>query len=217
MRISQSIALMALAGCASSAPAATLALPPFTAVELHDGGQVIVSYGPAPRVEVAAGGRNRAIAVRDGRLVIGHCRRDCGQRHGGPIMVEMPLIHAASVESGGSIEVRPGFPAQPVLDAAVHHGGVVDVRGLSAARVAATVAQGGLILARPGESLDASVNQGGVVTFWGDPRVRRSVRGGGDVVRGDPADEARPLAALRPSPPAVPPVPPILPLSGPKF
>ncbi len=213
MRTRESIALMALAAIASSAPAAQLALPPFTAVELHDGGQVIVSYGPEPRVEQPGNGRTRDISVRDGRLVIGHCRRDCGERHGGPIEVEMPRIDAASVESGGSIEVRLGFPAQATLDAAVHHGGIVDVRGLAAARVTATVAQGGLILTRPGEALDASVSHGGVVTYWGRPSVRRSVRGGGDVVRGDAEDADRPLAELRPAPPAVPPpVPPIPPL-----
>ena len=122
----------------------------------------------------------------------------------------MPRIDAASVESGGSIEVRRGFPAQPAVAASVRHGGVVDVRGLAAARVSAAVAQGGLILARPGEALDASVSHGGIVTYWGRPSVRRSVRGGGDVVRGEAADAERPLAALRPSP--LPPVPPIPPL-----
>lgn len=216
MRTWESIALMALAGCASSAPAEPLALPPFTAVELHDGGQVIIRHGPEPRVEQPDSGRTRDISVRDGRLVIGRCRRNCGERHGGPIEVEMPRIDAASVASGGSIEVRSGFPAQPALDASVRHGGVVDARGLAAARVIATVAQGGLILTRPGERLDASVSHGGVVTYWGEPEVRRSVHGGGDVVPGDAADAQRPLAELRPAPPpAVHPIRPVPALSSP--
>jgi len=205
----------ALIPLSASAPAATLAVAPFTAVELRSGGEVVVRHGPTQRVELVAGDARAAdIVVDDGRLVVDHCVRRC--RHGDGFRVEivMPRLDAARVESGGSIEVLPGFPGQQRVAAAVSNGGIVDIRGISAASVDAAVDSGGLVLTRPGERLDASISQGGIVNYWGDPAVRRSVSHGGAVLRGEAADAGRPLAELRPQRPAVHPVPPVPPLPG---
>ena len=204
------LVFFALVPLSASAPAATLAVAPFTAVELRSGGEVVVRHGPSQQVELVAGDARAAdIVVHDGRLVIDHCPRRC--RHGDGFRVEIvvPRLDAARVESGGSIEVLPGFPGQETALAEVSNGGIVDIRGIPAASVSAAVDSGGLILTRPGERLDASVRQGGIVTYWGDPAVRRSVSHGGAVVRGEAADAARPLAALRPRRSEIPPVPPL--------
>jgi len=58
--------------------------------------------------------------------------------------------------------------------------------------------------------LSAKVEQGGNVTYWGDPVVKSSVRFGGVVVKGTATDVDRPLADLGiEGPPPVPPIPPV--------
>jgi len=58
--------------------------------------------------------------------------------------------------------------------------------------------------------LSAKVEQGGNVTYWGDPVVKSSVRFGGVVVKGTATDVDRPLVDLGiEGPPPAPPIPPV--------
>jgi hypothetical protein len=214
MRLSFSIVLLLL-GCApaASAPAQTVAVAPFSSVQLRNGGEVRITHGDIQRVSAVEGDTRRArILVENGRLRIDRCRGRCSHRE--PFLVEIvtPRLDAASVEEGGRLIVQSGFPRQAQLTAAVANGGVVDARTLEADQVTAAVAQGGIILARPGRRLEAAINQGGVIHYWGDPAVSETINGGGVVERGRAEDVDRPLAELMPLPQDPGPLPPIPPL-----
>jgi hypothetical protein len=116
------------------------------------------------------------------------------------------------VSNGGTVQSRGAFPAQAAIEAGVEQGGTIDIRSIGADSVTASVDAGGRIFTHPGEKLAATVVSGGVITYWGDVRVQRSVRDGGVVAKGTPADARRPLTELNPPLPAIPPVPPVPPI-----
>jgi hypothetical protein len=205
------LALLPLAAPASG-PAQTLTVPPFESVALRDGGEVIIGYGPARRVTVRQGSpRYNRFRVVDGRLTIDHCPDGCPRGERLVVEILVPRLASVSVSDGGLLQVQAGFPAQETIAAAVASGGAIDIRALSAASVAASVAQGGIIFTRPRERLVASVIEGGRITYWGTPAVQSSVRHG-LVSRGDAADAERPFAELHPNPPRLPAIQPIPPL-----
>ncbi len=217
MRASNLVLLLAASVAAPSAaqPVPSMSLASFQSIELRGGGRVIVRHGPEQRVTVLAGDvADRPIRVEGGQLVIDECRRPCRGGHQ-RIEVEIvtPRIDRLAVANGGSLRLDGGFPAQPALAASVSSGGQVDARAHEAARVDADIAHGGQILVHAGQDLEAAISDGGGVYYWGNPRVRSSVRRGGGVAPGDPAELRVPLAELGPplAPPPVPPVPPILP------
>ena len=217
MRPSLSIALM-LVGCApaASASAETVAAAPFSSVQLRNGGEVRIGHGDAQRVTLVEGdSRQAGFTVEDGRLVVDRCRSRCDHRRPFRVEIVTPLLDAVSVEEGGRLIVLPGFPRQVQLAAAVGNGGLVDVRTMAVDQMTAAVAQGGVILTRPGRRLDAAISQGGVINYWGDPTVVKAVRGGGVVQRGSAEEFVRPLAEPVPHPHPVPPVPPVPPLPNP--
>jgi len=213
MRASNLVLLLAasVAAPAATQPTPSMSLASFQSIELRDGGRVIVRHGPEQRVTVLMGdAADRPIRVEGGQLVIDECRRPCRGGHQ-RIEVEIvtPWIDRLAVANGGSLRLDGGFPPQPALAASVSSGGQVDARALEAARVDADIAHGGQILVHAGRDLEAAISDGGGVYYWGDPRVRSSVRRGGGVAPGDPAELRAPLAEL--GPPPVPSVPPILP------
>ncbi|HST36055.1 MAG TPA: DUF2807 domain-containing protein [Allosphingosinicella sp.] len=191
--------------------AAAQEMAPFQSVTLADGGGVTLVQGPAQRVTVLEGAGSAEIRVVEGRLLIGHCRTSCprGERR---LRVEVvtPGLAEIAVANGGMIRAREGFPRQAELVASVTSGGILDLRALPAGRVRASVSQGGVILLSAEASLDASVEQGGRITYWGRPGVHSRVRGGGVVERGLAAEFTRAPTDLGPgAPPPVPPLPPL--------
>jgi hypothetical protein len=102
---------------------------------------------------------------------------------------------------------------QPEIRVGVSQGGTIDIRSMPVANVMASVYSGGRIFSQAGAALSAQVEQGGNVTYWGDPVVESSVRFGGVVVKGTATDVDRPLADLgiegRPPEPPEPPIPPV--------
>jgi hypothetical protein len=202
------MAVLALAGCARPAPANAQAVPelaPFRSIALSDGGHVVVRHGEAQSVRVTAGEGD--VTVEGTRLRI--ARRRTSERHERlEVEVVAPAIDALSVENGGRLVLAGDFPRQPTLAVAVSNGGMLDARTLSADAVTASVAQGGLIYTRAEQRLDAAVNQGGAITYWGEPRdVHRAISHGGVVQRGDAAEAGRSIEESVPEPP-VPPMPP---------
>ena len=182
----------------------------FRAIDLHNGGEVVVRYAPVRRVRFLAGdaGHTR-ITEAGGRLVIDHCPDGCPRGYRMVVEVATPEIAALSVSDGGSIRSQGGFPGQAAVEARVDSGGAIDIRTLAAAEVTASVAQGGLVFTRPGGRLDARVEQGGAITYWGRPAVTRSVRQGGVVQRGADGDLGKPLSGFGAGLPPIPPVPPV--------
>ena len=180
----------------------------FRAVDLHGGGEVIVRHGPVAQALLREGdSRYTRISAAGGRLAIVNCPNRCPHGYRAVVEVTAPAIDSLSVSDGGLIRSESGFPGQAAVEARITSGGAVDIRALAAAQVSASVAQGGMIFARPGRRLDARIEQGGAITYWGRPAVTRSIHQGGVVQRGADKDLARPLSDLGPAP--VPPVPPV--------
>ena len=201
------LAVLALAGCARPAPANAQSVPelmPFRSIALSDGGHVTVRHGDAQGVRVIAG--EAAIAVDGTQLRIAR-RRASEHRERLEVEVVAPALDALWVENGGRLVLAGDFPRQPSLAVAVSNGGALDARALAADRVTASVAQGGMIFARPLARLDAAVSHGGAITYWGDPQVQRAISHGGVVQRGDEEDTERTLEAMMPSRPKAPAAP----------
>jgi beta-lactamase regulating signal transducer with metallopeptidase domain len=223
-RVALLIALAPLAGlmivlAAVSAVASPVTLEPgiplavsFSAVELRNGGTVNLIHGPSQRVTLLKGDPEHiAITIgADGRLVIDRCPRHCPRGHDLEVEVETPGLTAIAVAEGGTIQSRGEFPLQPEIRVGVSQGGTIDIRSMPVANVTASVYSGGRIFTQAGAALSAKVEQGGNVTYWGDPVIKSSVRFGGVVVKGTATDVDRPLADLGiEGPPSVPPIPPV--------
>jgi hypothetical protein len=112
------------------------------------------------------------------------------------IEVITPAISAISVANGGRMQTLGAFPLQAAIEARVEQGGVLDIRSIAAEDVDASVYSGGGIFTTPRKTLTAAVESGGAITYWGDVRVKKSVRDGGVVQRGTRADAGRPLGDL---------------------
>ncbi len=198
-------------------PAVALTVP-FSSVELRNGGSVNLIHGQSQRVTLLRGDAGQAsITIRDdGRLVIDRCPTRCPRNHDFEVEVVTPALVAIAVAEGGTIQARGDFPPQSEIGVGVSHGGTIDIRSMTVANVTASVYSGGRIFSRPGTFLSAGVEQGGIITYWGDPVVQSSVPNRGVVARGTAADADRLLGELGPqllSPipptPAIPPVPAI--------
>jgi beta-lactamase regulating signal transducer with metallopeptidase domain len=207
---------------ATAEPVATQSGVPLTAafksVELRNGGTVTLIHGASQSVTLLKGDPQQAsISIRDdGRLVIDRCPADCPHSHDFEVEVMTPALADIAVAQGGTIQSRGEFPHQTEVALAVAQGGTIDLRSMAAANITASVYSGGRIFVKPASTLSARVEQGGVITYWGDAVVKSSVRHGGVVARGAAADADKLLADLGPRPPLppppVPPVPPVPPI-----
>jgi uncharacterized ubiquitin-like protein YukD len=215
------IAVLSTIALASSGAAQTvIPLTQFRSVELHDGGQVFLRHGSTQRVTVLSRDlRCTRVQVADGqRLVILNRVGECPRNHQLQIEVITPEIAAISVSDGGTVQSLGAFPVQGAIDANVEQGGTIDIRAIPADVVDASVDSGGRIFTNPRKTLAATVVSGGIITYWGDVHVKRSVRDGGVVARGTLADADKPLSELSPHShviapiPPIPPVPPVPPL-----
>ncbi len=192
------IAVLATTVLASSGAAQTvIPLGQFRSVELHNGGNVILRHGPTQRVTLLTGSLQCTQVRLDGqRLVIdndGH-GRNCRRHERLRIEVITPELSAVSVSNGGTLQSVGAFPVQAAIEADVEQGGMIDIRSIAADAVDASVYSGGRIYTNARETLTATIESGGGITYWGDARVRQSVRHGGAVARGRRADADTPLS-----------------------
>ncbi len=171
-------------------------LPSFHSVSVPKGGHVVLRSGPAPRASVVRGSRDyvRMAVTSGGVLVIDTCPSGCPRQHGLEIEVVAPSFARVSLSNGGRVSSSGSFPRQAELTASVSNGGTVDVRSMQADRVNASVEQGGRILTIPRGALLARVSNGGVVTWWGDAKVTRSIEHGGVVQKGEASEMNLPLS-----------------------
>ena len=203
--------LSALALAVSAPVAAQTVVPvaPFRSVELNDGADVILRHGTTQRVTLLKGSTDYTLfTIADGgRLVIDKCKGRCPPGYALEIEIVTTDITAVLASNGGRIQSRGSFPRQAEIEAAVRHGGTVDIRSMVVDGVNASVEEGGRIFTMPQVALSASIVNGGEITYWGDARVESSVRHGGAVTKGTAAEADKPLSELSPpliSPPTVP-------------
>lgn len=162
----------------------------FDTVELNGGGIVTMREGPVQQVTILRGSPEYTdIHVEPNgsrqRLVIHACNTRCPETYRLEIEVVTPRLDGLAVNGGGQITAAPGFAPSQELAAAVHGGGVIDLRAAPARDVAAAVNGGGLIRVSASRDLTAAVNGGGEIRYWGNPSVTSAVHGGGRVVRGE--------------------------------
>lgn len=187
----------------------------FSSVELRNGGTVSLVHGQAPSVTLLKGDPEQAsITISDnGRLVIDRCPTRCPRNHDFEVEVVAPGFTEIAVAQGGTIQSRDGFPSASGIGVTVRQGGTIDIRSIPVANVTASVYSGGRIFTRPGTAMSAEVEQGGIITYWGDAVLKSSVRHGGVVAKGTAADADKSLAELGPQiVPPIPPIPPVPPI-----
>ena len=190
------IAVVAVLGTGASSAPESVQLPPFSGIQVRNGGHIAVRYGTTQRVTVVEGSRDYIdMSVNEsGILVIDECRAGCPRHYRAEIEVVAPKLTRISLANGGRIQVRGTFPRQQDLIASVMHGGTVDVRSMVVESVNASVQQGGRILTIPRATLLARVSNGGVITWWGNPRVDSSTDHGGVIQKGEPDEIDLPLS-----------------------
>lgn len=208
------LSALALAMPATVAAQTVVPLSSFSSVELHDGAEVILRYGPTQRVTLLKGSLEcSGITVADGGLlVIDKYKSRCQRGYELEIEIVTPDIARISVADGGTIQSHGKFPRKAEIGVAVTNGGMIDIRSMAVDSVTASVEQGGIIFTMPQIALFASVMQGGNITYWGDARVKSSVRSGGEVTKGNADQADKPLSELSPSVPSVPSIPSLRPI-----
>ena len=170
----------------ASAQGKVVQLPPFQSVEVPEGGHVVIRYGSTQRVTLMNGNLNYTLmrVTADGVLVISNCRHDC-RGYRSDVEIVMPAIRSLLMSNGGWIRTSGSFPRQEDIEVEVDNGGTIDIRSMPVDQVDASVDQGGRIFTLAGASLLATVTHGGVITYWGNPRVSRSILDGGVVQKGE--------------------------------
>lgn len=187
VRIIFSAAIAAVVfGAQASAQGRVVQLPAFNSVEVSDGGHVMIRYGSTHRVTLVRGDLNytKMRVNADGVLVVQNLRHE-SRGYRSEVEIEMPSITRLLMSNGGWIRTSGSFPRQGQIEVEVDNGGSIDTRSMVVDNVTASVDQGGRILTVPGASLSARVSHGGVITYWGNPRVRRSIEDGGVVQKGE--------------------------------
>jgi hypothetical protein len=187
-----------------------VSLAPFSSVETHDGAHVVVQHGPTHRVTLLKGSLDcsSVTVAGGGRLVIRKYKSRCPRGYELEVEVVTPQVAGIAVHDGGWVQTRGSFPRQSEISVAVESGGTIDIRSMAVASVTASVDSGGRILTKPQSSLVASVADGGNITYWGVPRVTKSIQRGGVVERGTAEEGSAKLSEMNTSLSAVPPVAP---------
>jgi hypothetical protein len=169
-----------------SAPAfaaTDLSLPPFSAIEAHGGGHVVLHHGATQRVTVIKGDlKISRVTVKNGNLMIDPCPTNCWLNSPElEVEVVSPRIDALAAHGGGSIEAKGPFPRQAKLAVAAHGGGSIDARAIPADTVAASAHGGGSIKVNAIATLAAQAHGGGSISYTGNPQVSSATHGGGSI------------------------------------
>lgn len=190
MRLALLIAAATLLAAPAVANAQTVVpVDRFDAVELHGGGMITIRQAPVQRVTIVRG--DPAIARvevterdRGGKLMISPCRSPCFNWHDKlEVLVETPDLGAVAIHGGGQILAEGAFRPRAAVSAAIHGGGVIDVKAMPAQAASAAIHGGGKILVAAQSSLSAAIYGGGSIRYVGQPAVSTSIHGGGSVDR----------------------------------
>jgi len=182
LRIAALVATTALLTAASVA-GTDVKLPVFSAISVHGGGEVKLSYGPVQRVTLIKGDSKVALIVVKGQtLELSPCSGVCWGNHDLVVEVVTPKLDAVDIHGGGSITAQGNFPKQAQLNAEVHGGGEADLRAIPFETVNAQVHGGGSLRVKALEALNAQVHGGGEVSYAGHPaHIVSQTHGGGSI------------------------------------
>ena len=158
-------------------------LPPFSAIAVHGGGEVKVSYGPVQRVTVIKGDMKVArVEVKGQTLDLAACTGVCWGQHDLLVEVVTPKLEALDIHGGGSITAQGTFPKLPHVRAEIHGGGEADLRAIPFETVDADVHGGGALQVKALNALNAQVHGGGEINYVGHPaHIASQTHGGGSI------------------------------------
>ena len=182
-------------------------LAPFRSVELAGTNNVTIRVGGRQTVLVHADRnllRRITTAVRGSSLVIGNTPGSFMTKSPMSVEISMPSLSSVTLSGSGFVSLtdvktsnlRISLPGSGVLRAtgratrlttSLGGSGIVELGQLVARDVHATVRGSGRIVVAATDSLDASVQGNGAITFNGDPpHLTTSVTGNGAILRGTP-------------------------------
>ncbi len=158
-------------------------LPPFSAIDVHGGGEVKLSYGPVQRVTIIKGDTKVAlVVVKDQTLELSPCSGVCWGSHDLLIEVVTPKLDALDIHGGGSIRAQGTFPKLAHVHADIHGGGEADLSAIPFESVDAEVHGGGSLRVKALNALNAQVHGGGEVFYLGHPaHINSQTHGGGSI------------------------------------
>jgi hypothetical protein len=158
-------------------------LPPFSAIAVHGGGEVKVSYGPVQRVTIIKGDMKVArVEVKGQTLDLAACTGMCWGHHELLVEVVTPNLAALDIHGGGSISAQGTFPKLSQIRAEVHGGGEADISAIPIETVNAQVHGGGSLRVKALNTLNAQVHGGGEVNYVGHPaHITSQTHGGGSI------------------------------------
>jgi len=166
-----------------------IALPPFQALDLHGGGDVVLKHGAVQKVTILKGDpKISKLFVKDGTLDVSACDDWWSCPHNYDLKVEIvtPMLTAISVHGGGDLTTDGAFPAQDKMSLDIHGGGDADVKAIPVKNANVSVHGGGDLRVTATGALSGSVEGGGDVTYWGHPKsVAVATHGGGDISSGE--------------------------------
>jgi hypothetical protein len=185
MRLASLLAAAAVLTAAPAIASAATVVPVdrFNALELHGGGTITIRQSPVQRVTLIDDNRGRARAevASGGRLILSSCRGTCWGPGHFDVLVETPVMSSVSIMGGGHIVSEGAFAPQGSVSAAIHGGGVIDLKTMPAQSASAAIHGGGKILVAAQNSLSAAIYGGGSIRYLGQPAVSTSIHGGGSV------------------------------------
>jgi hypothetical protein len=160
-------------------------LPPFSAIDVNGGADVVIHHGATQRVTLVKGRTDATdMKVVGGKLVIETCKHffSCPWHYDVKIEIVLSRVDGIAVHGGGALTAKGEFPRQPHLFVQAHGGGDIDVRAIPVDKVEAQVHGGGDIHLGHVGALKAEAHGGGDVTFQGNPQpLQTKIYGGGDV------------------------------------
>jgi len=176
--------LLAAAFFGSAAFAGTdVKVAPFSAINVHGGGEVTVHYGPVQRVTIIKADMKTAkIEVNGSSLDLSACTGMCWGHHDLVVEVVTPRLEDVEVHGGGTIKAEGNFPKLPHMTVQVHGGGDADIAAIPVDKVDAQVHGGGSLRVKPISSLNAQAHGGGSISYVGHPaHIDRQTHGGGSI------------------------------------
>ncbi|MDE1985580.1 MAG: DUF2807 domain-containing protein [Alphaproteobacteria bacterium] len=189
MKYSIAAALFALplVAAAPSWAGTVVPLAPFSAIEVHGGGEVILHHGTTQRVTLVTGSLDVSeLKVVGDKLVVSPCKSffSCPMHNDLSVDIVSPRIDRIAVHGGGDLTAKGAFPKQPSISVEAHGGGDIDVRAIPADKAEAEVHGGGDVHLGQVGALNAEAHGGGDITYQGNPQpFVSSVHGGGSVSR----------------------------------
>lgn len=155
----------------------------FNSLELRGGGTITIRQAAVQRVTVieATSDRPQVEVVDGGKLILAPCSGVCFGPNHFEVLVETPVMSSVAIKGGGHIVSEGNFAQQGAVSAAIHGGGMIDLKTMPAQSASAAIRGGGKIVMAAQDSLSASIAGGGSIRYLGHPAVSTSIHGGGSV------------------------------------